>query len=303
MVSIPTSPADPVATQPGEPAPSAAATALLILAWPALWFGVLWACTILLTQDAVARDFGIALPSAAVWLFNRSWWDWFASYWWVLVVGVLVLTPVVGLVTYWVRHRRRSRPLRRAWAALVVLPPVLLLAVLAPASILVGSSISHVIRTSRDEPANYLAPDGQHLNSPLTLREGARGPAGAEGKTVVIEPGGDWRVVPGVTDVGRAPLRQGKLTRDQLAVLAGLLAQVRFRQWSEDKALLPALGPDGLVIEFGDRVWSLDWVPRRNLLEGPGAPAGLQPWEAEERARFASLVLTIEELVKPDHAQ
>lgn len=299
MVSIRTSPADPVATHPGEPAPSAAATALLILAWPVLWLGVLWACTILLTQDAVARDFGIALPSAVVWLFNRSWWDWFASYWWVLVVGLLVLTPVAALVTYWVRHRRRSRPLRRAWAALVVLPPVLLLAVLAPASILVGSSISHVIRTSRDEPANYLAPDGQQLRSPLKLREIRQGVTGPDGEVVVIEPGGEWRVVPGPSELGRPPVRQGKLTRGQLAMLSEQLALVRFQLLSEANDVMPPVAdpPPNLnlvAVEFGDRHWTWDGLGRARLGQD------LDPLEARSRSQFASLVLVVEDLVKPD---
>jgi hypothetical protein len=282
-------------------------TVLLLLSWLALWLAVFWACLILLVQRSMARDINMQLPGLLGWLWSLSWWDWFGSYGGWIQPGAIVLTPVVGLLTYWVRHRRRSRLAAWAWGALLILPPLLLFGgVLAPSLILAASGLRGALRAAGEGPDEFLTPDGRQLLSPLKLREIRNTPAGPDGEIVVIEPGGEWRVVPGLSEWG-PPLRQGRLTPDQLATLAELLASVKFRHLSEgEERLPPVTGPppnrDVLRVEFGDRRLTLEGVRRQRLLQDPGMLQELQPGEAYLRVRFASLALCIEDLVKPDRA-
>jgi hypothetical protein len=87
----------------GRPAP--AVTALLILVGLGLWAGVVRACLLLLVQRGICRELAVALPEPARWLFGLSWWDWFGSYWWVVVLGLFALAPAAAWMTYWTRHR------------------------------------------------------------------------------------------------------------------------------------------------------------------------------------------------------
>jgi hypothetical protein len=301
MVSPQTSPYERAGGPPGAAAPSPAVTALLILLWFVLWLGVLWACLILLAQVSMSRELAWQLPGAVQWLFGLPWWKWFDSYWWLVVLGILVLTPAVGSMTYWVRHRLHSRLADWAWCTLLLVPPLLLLAVLVPSSVVANVGISQAIRAGSDAPENYLAADGQQLGSPLKLREIRQGVTGPEGEVVVIEPGGAWRVVPGPSEGERPPLRQGKLTTGQLAMLAEHLALVKFRSTCRVEEGVPAVpdpppNRDLLVIEYGDHHLTLEGVRRQDLQQ----VQDLEPQDTELRSRFVSLALVIEDLVKPE---
>jgi hypothetical protein len=290
--------AEPVGPQRREAPPSLTVTVLLTLSWLALWLGVVRACVLLLVLRRICWEMKLALPQPAKWLFGFSWWDWFGSYGGWVVVGTVVLAPAVGLLTYWVRHCLRSRLAGWAWGILLIVPPSLFLVVAAEGLGAADQAVLHELQS--DDPENYLAPDGQQLLSRLTFVEVRHGVAGPEGETVVIEPKGDWRVIRGVNEWERPPRRQGKLTRDQLAMLAAQLAQVRFLQLSEPEQGLLPVGQNGLVIRFGDRSWIVDVVPRQRLLNEQWGLQGLQGIKADFRdlMRFASLVLVIEELVK-----
>jgi hypothetical protein len=306
MASPHTPPAEPIAASPKEAAPSLAVTVLLILSWLALWLAVFWACLILLLQRTMAQDMKMQVPGLVDWLWSLSWWDWFSAYGGWIQLGAIVLAAVVGLLTYWVRHRRRSRLAAWAWGALLILPPLLLLAILAPSSILAASGLRHALRAAYEGPEDYLTADRRQLLSPLKLRETRRALTGPEGEILVIEPGGDWRVVPGIHEWERPPLRQGKLTPPQLAMLAEQLASVRFRhlcEWEEGLPAFPEPPPnrDTLRIEFGDRHLTLEHVRRQRMLQDPGMPQEIQLEVSYlSLVRIASLVLFLEDLVKPD---
>jgi hypothetical protein len=282
---------------PGRPSP--AVTALLIVTGLGLWAGVLRACFLLLVQRGVCRELDLALPEPARWLLGLSWWDWFNSYWWMVGLGLLALAPVAGLVTYWTRHRFRSPLIGWVWCALFLLPPLLLLELAAWGLASAEGAVLHGLRAYSDHPANYLAPDGRGLLWPLKLREIRRGLTGPEGGITVIDTTGEWRVVPGVREEERPPLRQGRLTAGQLALLAQELAAAKFlalcrtEEWTPAPTDPPA-NLDLLRIEFGDHHLTLEGVRRQQLQQA----ADLQPWEAELRARFVPLVLILEDLVR-----
>ena len=300
MTSSPAPAIKPIQAPAGAAA-SSAATALLVLAWLALWLAVVAACYLLLIQRSITLEINMTLGEPARFFFGLCWWPWFGDYWWVVVLSILILTPVVALVSYWIRHRYNSRLASWIWGILLIVPPVVLLVVDTGGLISANASILHALRTYGDEPANYLEPDGQRLRSPLKLRE-VRQAAGVspDGKIVVIEPAGDWRVIPGLSELNRPPLRQGKLATGQLKLLAEHLAREKFQYWSGlEKELVTVVDPlanrDSLVVEFGDRHLTLDGVRRDRLQE----VQGLQLWETDSQARIASLVLVIEDLVTP----
>jgi hypothetical protein len=296
-----TAPKDDAAAAPAATAPSPAVTTLLVLCGWGLWLEVLGACFLLLQQFAVCAALRAELPAPADWLFRAGWWRWFNNYWWLVVARFLVLAPVTSWVTYWVRHRRRSRLLARAWLALFLAPPILLLGAAAYGMIAACTAATHGIRADRDDMANYLTPDAQQLLSPIKLREIRQGLTGPDGKIVVIEPGGDWRIAPGLSEWGRPPLRQGKLTSDQLQLLAAHFAREKFLRCCEEQEGVapPAADPprnwDALMIEFGAHRLTLEGVRRERLQQGQN----VEPWDAEPRSRFASLLLVIEDLLKP----
>src|SRR5262249_39101999 len=214
-----TLPKDSGGAPPRATAPSPAVTTLLVLLGWGLWLAVLGACFLLLQQFALCSELRAALPMPANWLFSFSWWRWFNNYWWLVVLGLLVLAPVTRLTTYWVRHRLRWRLMGWAWSALFLGLPLLLLGVAALSMSAVSTGIRQQLRADNDDAGNYFVPDTQQLLSPLKLREIRQGLTGPDGEIVVIEPGGDWRILPGLSEWGWPPLRQGKLTAGQLKML------------------------------------------------------------------------------------
>ena len=296
-----TLPKDDVATAPASTAPSPTVTTLLVLCGWGLWLEVLGACFLLLQQFTVCAALRAKLPAPADWIFRASWWRWFNDYWWLVVAGFLVLAPITSLVTYWVRHRLRSRLLGRAWIALFLAPPILLLGAAAFGMMAACTGAAHEIRADRDHAENYLTPDSQQLLSPVKLREIRQGLTGPDGAIVVIEPGGEWRIAPGLREWGRPPLRQGKLTSGQLQMLAEHFAREKFLRCCEEEEGIapPAADPprnrDALVIEFGAHRLTLEGVRREGLQQ----VENLEPWEADARSRFASLLLVMEDLLKP----
>jgi hypothetical protein len=281
----------------GRPAP--AVTALLILVGLGLWAGVVRACLLLLVQRGICRELAVALPEPARWLFRLPWWDWFGSYWWVVMLGLLVLTPAAALLTYWTRHRLRSPLAGWVWCALFLLPPLLLLELAAQGLAAADGAVLHGLRADSDDPANYLVPGGRGLRRPLKLREIRRGPIGPEGEIVVIETTGEWRVVPGLREDDRPPLRRGRLTAGQLALLAEELATLKFLSLCRAEEGTPALpdpppNQDLLRIEFGESHLTLEGVRRQQLQQ----VQELQPWEADLRAHFVPLVLILDDLVR-----
>jgi hypothetical protein len=299
MPSRSTSPSERLTEYPGPEKPSRAVTALLLLTGLGLWLGVLRACFLLLVQRLTCREARLVLPQPANWLFGLSWWEWFSGYWWLIVLGFLVLAPVVVLTTYWVRHGMNSRLGRWAWGILLIVPPLLLLELAVQSLSAANLALLHGTHAEADDPANYLAPDRQELGSPLRLREVRRGVTGPDGEIVVIEPAGEWRVIPGIRE-GGPPLRQGKLTAAQVALLADHLARQKFLVLCKAEEAMPPvtelpLNQDMLVIEFGDHHVTLEGGRRRQLQQ----VQDLDPWEADFRSRFVPLVLIIDDLIKP----
>jgi hypothetical protein len=279
--------------------PSPAVTALLVLVGLGLWAGVVRACLLLVVQRGICRELAVALPEPARWLFGLAWWDWFGGYWWVVVLGLFALAPVAAWLTYWTRHRFRSRLAGCAWCALFLLPPLLLLEMAAQGLAAAEGAVLHGLRADSDDPANYLAPGGRGLRWSLKLREIRRGLTGPEGEVVVIETTGAWRVVPGLREGERPPLRRGRLTDGQLTLLAQELATLQFLPLCRAEEGTPALpdpppNQDLLRIEFGESHLTLEGVRRQQLQQ----VQELRPWEADLRARFVPLVLVLDDLVR-----
>jgi hypothetical protein len=84
-------------------------------------------------------------------------------------------------------------------------------------------------------------------------------------------------------------------------MLAEHFARQKFLRWceAEEGVMLPVTDPplnrDALVIEYGDHHVALEGVRRDGLQQ----VQDLEPWEADTRSRFASLLLVIEDLLKP----
>jgi hypothetical protein len=292
-------PHDGVGAPPAATAPSPAVTTLLVLLGWGLWLAVLGACFLLLQQFALCSAMQMALPMPAKWLFGFSWWRWFNQYWWLVVLGLVVLAPITRLTTYWVRHRLRSRLLAWAWGALFLVPPLLLLGMAAFSMSAIHNGILQQIRADSDDAGNYLNLDGTELRFPLKLREVRQGVAGPEGEIILIEPAGNWQIVPGIRGWERPPLRQGKLTTAQLTLLAHHLARQKFLAVSRDYGgMTPRTEPppnlDSLSIEFGDASLTLEFARRDRLQQ----VRELQPGEGQLRSVIVPLVLVIDDLVK-----
>ena len=105
--------------------PSLAVTVVLTLTAAALWLAVVQALLLLAPQFAVYEHLRLRLPWPAEQVYPLS--RGMAGYWWAVVLGILVLTPVVGLVTYVIRHRWRWRPASWVWGLLLIVPPLVLL--------------------------------------------------------------------------------------------------------------------------------------------------------------------------------
>jgi hypothetical protein len=127
---------------------SPTATALLVLAWFALWLAVVAACYLLLMQIAITREIAMTLAEPAAWLLGLSWWPWFGDYWWAVVLAIFILTPVVALVTYWIRHRLRSPLMNWAWGILLIAPALAILAVIAIGLGSTSTGILHALRNN-----------------------------------------------------------------------------------------------------------------------------------------------------------
>jgi hypothetical protein len=223
---------------------------------------------------------------------------WFNSYWWVTLVALALATPVVGLITYWVLRRVRSSLWYWAWGAVLFLPPLLFSEVVGRNLFAVSRSLAHVLRERREEVRHYLSPDGRELRWPLKLINSRGGPRPG-GEILLIEPDGAWRVTP-LTGAGPGPpLRRGKLAPARLSMLAHHLAAQDFLSFAEEGGPMPAAGTDWLAIEFGPHRFAFPGV-RRGKLRDLVEPQG---WSWEVDARFAALVLVVEDMIKEDRAE
>jgi hypothetical protein len=247
---------------------------------------------LLTPQISIYESLRVRLPPPAETLVPLV--RWFARYWWAVLLGLALLAPVLVLVTWSARHCVRSCVWGWAWGTLLLTLPLLLLEGVAYSSFAFGVSAAREVQARDREILEYLSPDEQSLRWPLKLREVRRGPAGPTGDVVVVEPGGEWRVLPGVGGEG-PPLREGKLGMHQLTVLANQLAGQRFFEVAEPDGLPGALDGDSLDVEFGP--YHLRWpgLTRAALWRG-GPAAELEEWRV--RGKFAALVLTIDDMVK-----
>lgn len=96
----------------------------------------------------------------------------------------------------------------------------------------------------------YLTPEGR-LHAPLELRESQSGFAGVTGTRWTIAPDGRWTRAGFINDQVRPPDRQGRLSGQQLAELAGRLAQQGFTALPARLGQPPPINPRTLSIRFG----------------------------------------------------
>jgi hypothetical protein len=196
----------------------------LALAGLGLWLGLLQAIILLAPQVTLYESLKVRLPPAAETLVPLV--RWFTRYWWAALLGFALLAPVLILVTWWARHRVRGGVWGWVWGALLLAPPLVLLEWLVYCSFAFGVSAAGEVQARDRAALEYLSPDRQGLRWSLKLREVRGGAAGPQVDLVVIESGGEWRVLPGAGGEG-PPLRQGKLGAHQLTALAHRLAALR----------------------------------------------------------------------------
>jgi hypothetical protein len=285
------------ATSSAAGKPSVAVTVILIVSALGLWQAVFREMLLTAGQLSICEAHRLRLPWLTEQLFPFT--RWFISYWWLTLVGLILWIPVVGLITLWVRHRWRVAVVNWLWAALLIMPPLLALEILWQSAFAVNKRLAHALRAQRDDFQNYLSPDGQQLQGPLKIREVRAGANGLGEEVLIIEPGGDWRVVPVREGVEGQPLRRGRLRAAQLVALAHYLAGQDFLGISEEETGPPrAANIDSLGIEFGSH--RLNWLGvRRSTLRDLTPGAG---WEWEWQVRFVALVLAIDDLVNQDHS-
>jgi hypothetical protein len=138
--------------------------------------------------------------------------------------------------------------------------------------------------------SDYLTKGGQ-LKQPLEFQDVQGGVAGFTGRAWIIEPSGEWRIVPFHNRPLDTPLRQGKLTEAQVAALATHLATQDFLTLPTHLGGTPPANPRQLTIRFGDKATTLVWRPLADLSEA--VPPSQDPQTAEW-ARFVVLVLVID---------
>jgi hypothetical protein len=138
--------------------------------------------------------------------------------------------------------------------------------------------------------SDYLTTGGQ-LKHTLEFQDVQGGIAGFTGTAWIIEPSGEWRVVPFHNTPRGTPLRQGKLTEAQAAALATHLAIQDFLALPTQLGGAPPVNPRQLTIRFGDKATTLVWRPGADLTEVVPPPKDPQ---TAEWARFVVLALVID---------
>jgi hypothetical protein len=266
------------------------ATVLLTLSAVGLWLGVLGTMFLVLGQLGVCERLKVPLQNTPTQVFSAA--RWFNSYWWVAGAALFVLMPL-----NWI------------WGAVLVLPPLLLLGVLARS--LLGSQravLQHL--QAQDANLDHLTPDGQ-LRSPLTVTETRRGGPRPGQEVLVIEPSGNWRIVNRHPDGREDPPRQGRLTQAQIAALARHLTTHRVIELLDLDAQgnflldLPAAAQeearkaDSLTIEYGGIKCGFLVGVRRATLRG-SRPSSDFPELADVWSRFVALITIIDDLVEED---
>jgi hypothetical protein len=268
-------------------------TVLLTLITAALWLRGVQALLLLASEFSVYERLQLKLPPPAEQLAPLS--RWLSLYWWAVVLGIGVLTPVLGLVTYWIRHRLRFGLGSWLWGFLMIVPPLLGLEVTLQSSYAFGQSAAQQLRKQGERSLEYLAADGQQLRWSLKIREVRRGAARPVEEVLVIDPSGDWHVTVVGADEAQPPFRQGKLEKSQLLVLVNHLVTQNLLEFAlPNVGLPPVILGDSLCIEFGPHVAQLPGACRRTWWLG--IPA--EPWEEDMRSRFRSVVLVVDDLVK-----
>jgi hypothetical protein len=265
---------------------------LLTLTTAALWLGGAQALLLLASEFSVCQRLQLRLPSPTEQLVPLS--RWLSLYWWAVVPGIGVLTPVIGLVTYWIRHRLRSGLASWLWGLLMIVPPLIGLEVMLQSSFAVSQTAAQQLREQGERSLEYVSADGQQLRWPLTIREVRHGAAGPVVEILVIDPSGAWQVILVGADGARPPLRQGMLKNNQLFFLAYHLGTQNLLDLSlPNVGLPPIINEDSLCIEFGPHVAELRRVCRRTWWLGTAA----DPWDEHIR-RFRAIVLVVDDLVK-----
>jgi hypothetical protein len=145
---------------------------------------------------------------------------------------------------------------------------------------------------------DYLTSDGQ-LHQRLVLEDAQGGVAGFTGTAWIIEPSGQWRVVPVHNRPLDQPRRQGQLTDTQLAALAHHLAAQDFLTLPRQLGGPPPVNPRQFTIRFGDTATTMVWKPLADLSQAVPPP---QEPQAAAWARFIALVLVIQHWTKGELA-
>jgi hypothetical protein len=145
---------------------------------------------------------------------------------------------------------------------------------------------------------DYLTSDGR-LHQTLVLEDVQAGVAGFTGTAWIIEPSGQWRVVPFHNRPLDQPRRQGQLTGAQLAALAHHLAAQELLTLPRQLGGPPPANPRQVTIRFGDTATTMVGHPLADLSRVVPAP---QDHQAAAWARFVALVLVIQHWTKGELA-
>ena len=146
-----------------------------------------------------------------------------------------------------------------------------------------------------DNPNPYLAAKGR-LKHTLQMLKTEPGQDGRRGTVWIIEPSGEWQVVPFVKDrPGDKILRKGKLTPNQLLALANHLAAQDLLHLPKDFGVGLPVNPHLITIRFGEKSTTLDCGTFADPTEA--APSPRDP-QAAAWSRVVALAFVIEHMTK-----
>jgi hypothetical protein len=155
----------------------------------------------------------------------------------------------------------------------------------------------------QDVKAYLTEKDGRNaLKEPLVLREVQEGIAGKTATVWTIEPSGEWRVARARSEKDGSerltPVSSGKVSPEQIAALAKVLADVNLAGLPEKTGRAGKINPHEVILKFGQKTATLEGLqPRRNLKVAELIRTSASAHDAAEAQiweRFAHVVQAVE---------
>lgn len=153
-------------------------------------------------------------------------------------------------------------------------------------------------RQDKEGRLGPLTGEGSALRETLTLRDSQDGFAGSSGTVTTIEPSGAWRLSRFLNETTRPPHREGRLTEDRLAKLAGALATLDLPSLPRRMGPEVPVNPRTLTVALGAHTSTLvlkggESLSPATVPEGVAVPP-------EEWRRFTGIVQAILDVTGQD---